>query len=56
MPYRWIRTGDEVIIDKNNDLFIVDRLKVTPFLLLAIHAKWVLVGNLEGSRLPGRPR
>ena len=25
---RWIRTGDEVIIDKNNDLFIVDRLKV----------------------------
>ena len=25
---RWIRTGDEVIIDKNNDLFVVDRLKV----------------------------
>lgn len=25
---RWIRTGDEVIIDENNDIFIVDRLKV----------------------------
>ena len=25
---RWIRTGDEVIIDANNDMFIVDRLKV----------------------------
>jgi acyl-CoA synthetase (AMP-forming)/AMP-acid ligase II len=25
---RWIRTGDEVVIDENNDLFIVDRLKV----------------------------
>ncbi|KAI0274533.1 amp dependent CoA ligase [Russula aff. rugulosa BPL654] len=24
----WIRTGDEVIIDENNDIFIVDRLKV----------------------------
>lgn len=25
---RWVRTGDEVIIDKNHDIFIVDRLKV----------------------------
>jgi hypothetical protein len=31
---RWIRTGDEVIIDENNDLFIVDRLKVDRFLFI----------------------
>ena len=29
---RWVRTGDEVIIDKNNEVFIVDRLKVALFL------------------------
>jgi len=23
----WVRTGDKVIIDKNNDIFIMDRLK-----------------------------
>lgn len=24
----WVRTGDEVYIDKSGDLFVVDRLKV----------------------------
>ena len=26
--FRWVRTGDKVVIDENNDIFIVDRLKV----------------------------
>jgi hypothetical protein len=25
---RWVRTGDEVMINENADLFVVDRLKV----------------------------
>jgi acyl-CoA synthetase (AMP-forming)/AMP-acid ligase II len=29
----WVRTGDEVVI-KNQEVFIVDRLKVGEFLLL----------------------
>lgn len=54
---RWVRTGDEVIIDKNNDLFIVDRLKVSPILSPQLfNVDGVLVGNFKGSRLPGRPR
>lgn len=54
---RWVRTGDEVIIDKNNDMFIVDRLKVAPFLSLRLfNVDGALPGNFEGSRLSGRPR
>lgn len=26
---RWVRTGDEVKVDENGDVFVVDRLKVT---------------------------
>jgi acyl-CoA synthetase (AMP-forming)/AMP-acid ligase II len=26
--FRWVRTGDKVVIDENNDVFIVDRIKV----------------------------
>jgi acyl-CoA synthetase (AMP-forming)/AMP-acid ligase II len=26
--FRWVRTGDEVIIKEDGDVFIVDRLKV----------------------------
>lgn len=26
--YRWIRTGDEVTINENGDLFVKDRIKV----------------------------
>jgi acyl-CoA synthetase (AMP-forming)/AMP-acid ligase II len=36
---RWVRTGDEVIIEKNNEMFIVDRLKVNPLRPLIIHAE-----------------
>jgi acyl-CoA synthetase (AMP-forming)/AMP-acid ligase II len=55
---RWVRTGDKVIIDENNDIFIVDRLKVTHLRLLFVHAKEVAayVGNVEGPRLSSRPR
>lgn len=56
---RWIRTGDEVIIDDNNDLFIVDRLKVERSLFVAPvmlrGSRHICAGNFEGSRLPGRP-
>ena len=54
---RWVRTGDKVIIDKNNDMFIVDRLKVTRRRLPPAHTERVVayVGNIEGSRLSSRP-
>ena len=25
----WVRTGDEVYVDEHNDLYVVDRLKVS---------------------------
>lgn len=25
---RWVRTGDEVIVNEKNEIFIVDRIKV----------------------------
>ena len=56
---RWIRTGDEVIIDVNNDMFIVDRLKVvswSPALFITLReSRCICAGNLEGLRLSGRP-
>ena len=54
---RWIRTGDKVIIDKNDDMFIVDRIKVGSFCPLLVHAKGVAayVGNFEGPRLSSGP-
>lgn len=56
---RWIRTGDEVIIDANNDLFIVDRLKVvssSPALFITLReSRCLCAGNFEGPRLSGRP-
>lgn len=30
LDVRWVHTGDEVIIDKDAELFVVDRLKVWP--------------------------
>lgn len=56
---RWIRTGDEVIIDANNDMFIVDRLKVvssSPALFIMLReSRCICAGNFEGPRLSGRP-
>ncbi|KAI0257049.1 amp dependent CoA ligase [Lactifluus subvellereus] len=43
----WIRTGDEVIIDKNNDVFIVDRLKE----ILKVRGFQVAPAELEGHIL-----
>ncbi|KAH9960787.1 amp dependent CoA ligase [Lactifluus volemus] len=43
----WIRTGDEVIIDKNNDMFIVDRLKE----FLKVRGFQVAPAELEGHLL-----
>ncbi|KAN0134265.1 hypothetical protein V8E53_007763 [Lactarius tabidus] len=43
----WVRTGDEVIIDKNNDLFIVDRLKE----ILKVRGFQVAPAELEGHLL-----
>ena len=40
-------------------MFIVDRLKVAPFFFLTprlFNVDGPLLGNFEGSRLPGRPR
>jgi len=43
----WVRTGDEVIIDKNDDVFIVDRLKE----ILKVRGFQVAPAELEGHLL-----
>jgi len=43
----WIRTGDEVLIDKNNDFFIVDRLKE----IMKVRGFQVAPAELEGHLL-----
>jgi len=43
----WIRTGDAVVIDKNNDMFIVDRLKE----ILKVRGFQVAPAELEGHLL-----
>ncbi|KAH9997080.1 amp dependent CoA ligase [Russula vinacea] len=43
----WIRTGDEVVIDKNNDMFIIDRLKE----ILKVRGFQVAPAELEGHLL-----
>ena len=55
--FRWIRTGDKVVIDENNDVFIVDRLKVAVLRFRFAHAKGLAayVGNFEGPRISSRP-
>jgi len=55
--FRWVRTGDKVVIDENNDMFIVDRLKVALLRFPLVHAKGVAVyvGNFEGPRISSRP-
>jgi len=55
--FRWVRTGDKVVIDENNDMFIVDRIKVALLRYLLVHAKGVAVyvGNFEGPRISSRP-
>jgi 4-coumarate--CoA ligase len=45
--YRWVRTGDEVVIDKNNDVFIVDRLKE----IMKVRGFQVAPAELEGHLL-----
>jgi len=44
---RWVRTGDEVIIDENNDVFIVDRLKE----IMKVRGFQVAPAELEGHLL-----
>jgi len=43
----WIRTGDKVIIDKNNDMFIVDRIKE----ILKVRGFQVAPAEIEGHLL-----
>jgi acyl-CoA synthetase (AMP-forming)/AMP-acid ligase II len=45
--FRWIKTGDEVLIDKNNDLFVVDRLKE----IMKVRGFQVAPAELEGHLL-----
>lgn len=45
--FRWIRTGDEVVIDENNDLFVVDRLKE----IMKVRGFQVAPAELEGHLL-----
>jgi len=44
---RWVRTGDEAIIDTNNDVFIVDRLKE----IMKVRGFQVAPAELEGHLL-----
>jgi len=43
----WVRTGDEVMIDKNNEMFIVDRLKE----IMKVRGFQVAPAELEGHLL-----
>jgi len=43
----WVRTGDKVVIDENNDVFIVDRLKE----ILKVRGFQVAPAELEGHLL-----
>ncbi|EIM92300.1 amp dependent CoA ligase [Stereum hirsutum FP-91666 SS1] len=43
----WVRTGDEVVIDKNNDVYIVDRLKE----IMKVRGFQVAPAELEGHLL-----
>ena len=45
--FRWIKTGDEVVIDENNDLFVVDRLKE----IMKVRGFQVAPAELEGHLL-----
>ena len=36
-PRRWVRTGDEVTINEKNELFILDRMKVSAFILQKLY-------------------
>ena len=44
---RWVRTGDEAIIDANDDVFIVDRLKE----IMKVRGFQVAPAELEGHLL-----
>lgn len=44
---RWVRTGDEAIIDANNDVFIVDRIKE----IMKVRGFQVAPAELEGHLL-----
>jgi len=44
---RWVKTGDEVVIDKNNDVFVVDRLKE----IMKVRGFQVAPAELEGHLL-----
>ena len=44
---RWVRTGDEAIIDENNDVFIVDRIKD----IMKVRGFQVAPAELEGHLL-----
>ena len=28
LAYRWVRTGDEVILTQENEVYVIDRIKV----------------------------
>jgi len=43
----WVRTGDEVVIDKNHDVFVVDRLKE----IMKVRGFQVAPAELEGHLL-----
>jgi len=45
--FRWVRTGDEAIIDAKNDIFIVDRLKE----IMKVRGFQVAPAELEGHLL-----
>ena len=44
---RWVKTGDEVVIDKNHDVFVVDRLKE----IMKVRGFQVAPAELEGHLL-----
>lgn len=52
---RWLRTGDEVMINEDKELFIVDRLKVSA-VFLEVSSLDRLVGNNESQGFPSGTR
>lgn len=51
--HRWIRTGDEVIIARNKEIFVFDRLKVSRSLLIFEFILFKFIsGVAQSERLP----
>ncbi len=55
----WVRTGDEVMINENSELFVLDRVKVLQKDRLSsaqgnLTTKMPL-GNIQSSRIPSSP-